>query len=135
MATAKRRIMRYSSNFPITIGGSSTRQQQIEQARSRKRSSAGTFGGERSSLSQVSPRLSNGSGSCSIESHQGGNVDGTAIDVAPLALDWKELYKTRRELDKRWVNGEPRMMRIAGHEDRYVDDLLYNLSYSHGHGD
>ena len=37
---------------------------------------------------------------------------------APLSLDWEELYKTRLELDRRWVKGEPKMMKIAGHEDR-----------------
>jgi F-box and WD-40 domain protein 1/11 len=37
---------------------------------------------------------------------------------APLSLDWEELYKTRMELDRRWEKGEPKVMKITGHEDR-----------------
>ena len=39
---------------------------------------------------------------------------------APLSLDWQKLYKTRSELDRRWQNDEPKMMRISGHDDRYL---------------
>jgi F-box and WD-40 domain protein 1/11 len=37
---------------------------------------------------------------------------------APLTMDWKELFKGRLELDRRWVNREPRVMRLSGHSDR-----------------
>jgi len=54
---------------------------------------------------------------------------------APLALDWRVLYRERTELDKRWVGSatagmggdepfEPKVMRITGHSDRYVPFLL-----------
>jgi len=39
--------------------------------------------------------------------------------MAPLSLNWNELYKTRLELDHRWTSGEPRTMQITGHQDRY----------------
>lgn len=58
------------------------------------------------------------------------------LSVAPLELDWYELYKTRAELDRRWsgnphaVNGpedkenarawEPRIRRLLGHADRFA---------------
>lgn len=44
----------------------------------------------------------------------------TSPPRAPLSLDWEGLYKTRLELDRRWVSGEPKMTKIAGHEDRSV---------------
>ncbi|KAH8112387.1 WD40 repeat-like protein [Phellopilus nigrolimitatus] len=37
--------------------------------------------------------------------------------LAPLALDWQRLYRTRAELDRRWTHAEPRTTRIIGHED------------------
>jgi F-box and WD-40 domain protein 1/11 len=42
--------------------------------------------------------------------------------MAPLSLDWQELYKNRHELDRRWLSSEPKMLRIAGHEDRYASN-------------
>lgn len=37
--------------------------------------------------------------------------------LAPLAFDWAQLYRTRAELDRRWMSSEPRTTRIAGHTD------------------
>ncbi|KAL5520636.1 hypothetical protein ACEPAF_2637 [Sanghuangporus sanghuang] len=37
--------------------------------------------------------------------------------LAPLAYDWAQLYRTRAELDRRWLSSEPRTTRIAGHVD------------------
>jgi F-box and WD-40 domain protein 1/11 len=37
-----------------------------------------------------------------------------------LAMDWKEMYKSRLEIDIRWNNGEPRAMYFEGHTDRFV---------------
>ncbi|KAF7978763.1 hypothetical protein HWV62_44794 [Athelia sp. TMB] len=36
---------------------------------------------------------------------------------APLALDWRALYKTRLALDHRWAHEEPQVARISGHAD------------------
>ncbi|KAI5121589.1 hypothetical protein M0805_009460 [Coniferiporia weirii] len=37
--------------------------------------------------------------------------------LAPLALDWAQLYEARAELDRRWAHAEPHTTRIAGHTD------------------
>ena len=52
---------------------------------------------------------------------------------ATLSLNWEEMYKTRLELDRRWVSGEPKMLKMSGHEDRYVyhSDYLSSLSFIH----
>jgi F-box and WD-40 domain protein 1/11 len=41
----------------------------------------------------------------------------TVARLAPLSLHWRSLYKSRLELDKRWVTGEATVTRIAGHSD------------------
>ena len=63
--------------------------------------------------------------------------------LAPLELDWYNVYKTRAELDRRWnanalvnvvpedkENGktwEPVVKRLEGHRDRYVSlDLMHH---------
>ncbi len=59
----------------------------------------------------------------------------SANAVAPLELDWYDLYRTRSELDRRWSGNahlvgdqedkenatawEPRVRRLLGHSDRY----------------
>ena len=58
--------------------------------------------------------------------------------LAPLSIDWQKLYRTRAELDKRWISSEPKTTRLTGHEDRLVFVLLiqrkplihYNLAVS-----
>ena len=69
---------------------------------------------------------------------------GTLMIPAPLELDWRQLYKARAELDRRWsalsqggkhsedkeniAAWEPRTRRMLGHTDRYVirnRSLLY----------
>lgn len=37
-----------------------------------------------------------------------------------LAMDWMEMFKTRLEVDRRWLTREPKFSRLAGHHDRYV---------------
>ncbi|KAG8920722.1 hypothetical protein FRC03_011088 [Tulasnella sp. 419] len=37
--------------------------------------------------------------------------------VAPLCLDWQDLYKRRLELDRRWLKGEPIRSHLCGHTD------------------
>lgn len=41
---------------------------------------------------------------------------------APLMLDWHDLYRGRSTLEQRWRDpeGEPRVLRIDGHRDRWV---------------
>lgn len=41
---------------------------------------------------------------------------------APLMLDWHSLYRGRSTLEQRWRDpeGEPRVLRIDGHKDRWV---------------
>jgi len=41
---------------------------------------------------------------------------------APLMLDWRSLYRGRSVLEQRWRDpeGEPRVLRIDGHRDRWV---------------
>lgn len=40
-------------------------------------------------------------------------------NLGPLRLNWRTLYRSRATLERRWRNprGEPRVMRIEGHED------------------
>lgn len=40
------------------------------------------------------------------------------LQLAPLLIDWHKLYKTRAELDRRWLHDEPVTTRLSGHEDR-----------------
>ena len=48
-------------------------------------------------------------------------------------LNWQLLYMERRELDRRWLEGEPEVRRLEGHTDRsatriYIyTQLLINL--------
>jgi F-box and WD-40 domain protein 1/11 len=37
--------------------------------------------------------------------------------AAAGALDWRALYQTRAELDRRWASGEPEVTKLAGHAD------------------
>lgn len=41
-------------------------------------------------------------------------------NLGPLRLNWRTLYRSRAILERRWRDprGEPRVMRIEGHEDR-----------------
>lgn len=38
-------------------------------------------------------------------------------DLAPLMLNWRALYRTRRDLDHRWAHEEPKLARLSGHSD------------------
>ena len=39
---------------------------------------------------------------------------------APLTLDWWLLYKSRTQLENRWLQGKAKMTRVSGHSDRSV---------------
>jgi F-box and WD-40 domain protein 1/11 len=41
-------------------------------------------------------------------------------EVPPLSLDWLLLYKSRSQLENRWLRGEAKVTRISGHSDRFV---------------
>ena len=41
-------------------------------------------------------------------------------ELPPLSLDWSLLYKSRTQLEDRWLQGKARMTRISGHSDRSV---------------
>lgn len=45
---------------------------------------------------------------------------------APLMLDWHSLYRGRSTLEQRWRDpeGEPKVLRIDGHRDRWVIECL-----------
>lgn len=45
---------------------------------------------------------------------------------APLMLDWHSLYRGRSTLEQRWRDpeGEPKVLRIDGHRDRWVVEYL-----------
>ncbi|EIN14477.1 WD40 repeat-like protein [Punctularia strigosozonata HHB-11173 SS5] len=36
---------------------------------------------------------------------------------APLMIDWRKLFQSRLELDRRWASAEPRVLRLSGHSD------------------
>jgi len=40
--------------------------------------------------------------------------------LPPLSLDWWLLYKSRTQLENRWLHGKAKMARISGHSDRSV---------------
>ena len=44
----------------------------------------------------------------------------TPPELAPLSFDWRHLYKSRTQLEKRWHQGKPKLTRISGHSDRSV---------------
>lgn len=48
--------------------------------------------------------------------------DTLILDTPPLtlALDWADMYKSRLEIDRCWVKGEPKVNRLTGHADRWV---------------
>jgi len=46
------------------------------------------------------------------------SVPSLELPTANLELDWLGLYKSRLEIDRRWLGAEPKMQRIAGHMDR-----------------
>ncbi|KAJ7625000.1 WD40 repeat-like protein [Mycena polygramma] len=59
--------------------------------------------------------------------------DETAVSSAPLATDWRTLYRARLELDRRWEGSpdaqwEPRATALAGHADS-----VYCLEFSRTH--
>jgi len=41
-------------------------------------------------------------------------------ELAPLSLDWWLLYKSRAQLENRWLQGKAKMTRVSGHSDRFV---------------
>ena len=41
-------------------------------------------------------------------------------ELAPLSLDWWLLYKSRAQLENRWLQGKAKMTKISGHSDRSV---------------
>lgn len=44
-------------------------------------------------------------------------------ELPPLSLDWLLLYKSRTQLENRWLQGKARVTRISGHSDRSVPKL------------
>lgn len=54
----------------------------------------------------------------SIVSNESLQSQATKAPSSSLALDWQALYKTRAELDRRWLKAEPRVTKISGHDDR-----------------
>ena len=47
-------------------------------------------------------------------------VPSVSPELPPLSLDWWLLYKSRTQLEGRWLQGKSRMTRISGHSDRFV---------------
>jgi len=41
-------------------------------------------------------------------------------ELAPLSLDWRLLYKSRTQLEDRWLQGKANLTKISGHSDRSV---------------
>lgn len=41
-------------------------------------------------------------------------------ELPPLSLDWWLLYKSRTQLENRWLQGKAKMTKISGHSDRSV---------------
>lgn len=43
------------------------------------------------------------------------------MDLDPPPLDWQKLYRSRRELDRRWADPshKPKEIKLVGHSDRY----------------
>ena len=52
------------------------------------------------------------------ESHALATGKAATLELAPLSLNWQDLYRTRLQLDKNWLRGEPKATKISGHEDR-----------------
>lgn len=47
-------------------------------------------------------------------------VPSISPELPPLSLDWWLLYKSRTQLENRWLQGKAKMTRISGHSDRSV---------------
>lgn len=48
------------------------------------------------------------------------HIPSISPELAPLSLDWRLLYKSRAQLENRWLQGKARMTKISGHSDRSV---------------
>ena len=44
-------------------------------------------------------------------------------ELPPLSLDWLLLYKSRTQLENRWLQGKAKPLRISGHSDRCAPPL------------
>ena len=47
-------------------------------------------------------------------------ISSLSPELAPLSLDWWLLYKSRTQLENRWLRGKAKMTKISGHSDRFV---------------
>jgi len=47
-------------------------------------------------------------------------ISSVSPEFAPLSLDWWLLYKSRTQLENRWLQGKAKMTKISGHSDRSV---------------
>lgn len=54
----------------------------------------------------------------SVNSRSTSDSPSRTLKLAPLSVDWQKQYKTRAELDRRWLHEEPTTTRLTGHEDR-----------------
>jgi hypothetical protein len=48
------------------------------------------------------------------------SIPSVSPELAPLFLDWWLLYKSRTQLENRWLQSKAKMTRISGHSDRSV---------------
>jgi len=54
-------------------------------------------------------------------------ISSVSPEFAPLSLDWSLLYKSRTQLEDRWLQGKAKMTKISGHSDRSVPRRFYRF--------